>query len=496
VRESFRDHCYWNATAPATDFLPLAGEHRVDVAVVGGGIVGITAARALKDRGLTVAVVEARRVGREVTGRSTAKVTALHRLKFQQLEKKIGKKLTQLYADAQVAGLGQIQAYARDLKLDCDLETRPAFTYTLQKARVADIKREVDAAQRYGLAARLVTDTGLPFEVLAAVRLDDQVQFHPTKYVAELARTIPGGGCHVFENSRVIKWYETSVKTDKGRIKARCVIMATHLPFGDIGNLYKRVDPHAEPVIAARSTRVPNGMFICAEEPTHSIRTHTREDGTVYAVATGKHFTLGNIEEERESFADIGGWLGAHFEPGPIEHRWVNEDYMSADLVPFAGWAKAEGKKYLVATGFTAWGLTNGTVAGQMLADLAAGEDSQWLPLYRANRKTPHGGGSFAKKKSGGSGAAGEDKSTLKSFDDLANGQAAVRKIRGKPVAAFKDDDGTLHAVSAACTHMGCNVGWNETDRTWDCPCHGSRFALSGEVIHGPAVEPLAARKV
>jgi glycine/D-amino acid oxidase-like deaminating enzyme/nitrite reductase/ring-hydroxylating ferredoxin subunit len=492
--KSVMERSYWNATAAPTAFPTLTERVQVDVAVIGGGIVGVTTARALKSLGLTVALVEAKSVGRGVTGRSTAKVTSQHHLIYQTLEKKFDADTAKLYAEAQEAGIRHIQSLAREHAIACDIEPQAAYIYTLEEKYVEQLETEADIAGRLGLPARIVKETGLPFQVLAALRFDNQAQFHPTKYVAGLAETIPGDGSHVFEHSRVTAWEPTRVTTDRGHIVARHVVMATHLPLGQLGGYYTRAHPHAEPVLAARVGHIPNGMYLSAETPAHSIRTHTQADGSVYGIVAGPEFRPGATDDERKQVAELESWFSAHFQPGPIEYRWVNEDYASIDQAPFIGWSASHGDRYLVATGFGAWGITNGTVAGLILADLAAGRDNRWAKIFDAARLDPKGGAATFVKENvhvAGHLVGGYLSRKLKDIDELGRGEAAIMKIDGANVAVFKDEQGHVHSVSAVCSHMGCLVGWNETDRTWDCPCHGSRFGLTGDVIHGPATKPL-----
>jgi glycine/D-amino acid oxidase-like deaminating enzyme/nitrite reductase/ring-hydroxylating ferredoxin subunit len=490
------DRSYWNATASAPDFPALSGDLEVDVAIIGGGIVGVTAARLLKDRGQSVAVVEARRVGRQVTGKSTAKISSQHGLRYQTLERKFGADKARLYAEAQQAGVRRIIELARQYGIDADIEPMPAYVYTNDESYVEPIEKEVEVARRLGLPASLTRDTGLPFDVLAAMRWDGQAQFHPTKYVAGLAATIPGDGCHVFENSRAIDYEPTRVVTDRGAVAARHVVMATNLPLGQVGMYYAMNYPMAEPVIAARIRRVPPGMYKNAEQPGHSIRTHRDVGGEVYGIVAGNHFKPGHPDDEQKYMADIERWLTEHFDAGPIEYRWINEDYSSMDSGPFVGWSSSLGDGYLVATGFGAWGISNGTAAAMIIADLATGQENPWLDMFDATRIKPvAGAGEFLKENAEVAAhlVSGYLSRKPESYDELAPGDAAIMKIDGANVAAFRDESGKLHSVSAVCTHMGCILGWNATDRTWDCPCHGSRFELSGEVIHGPAIKALGA---
>ncbi|MFL6856338.1 MAG: FAD-dependent oxidoreductase [Allosphingosinicella sp.] len=492
------DRSYWNATAgQGASFPALRGALEVDVAIVGGGIVGVTAARLLKDRGATVALVEARRVGRQVTGKSTAKMSSQHGILYATLVSKFGEDKARLYADAQEAGIRKITELASQYGVDADIEPKPAFVYTNDDSYVEQIEKEVEVAQRLGLPATLTRDTGLPFDVLQAMRWDGQAQFHPTKYVQGLAATIPGAGSHVFENSRVVDWDTDRVATDDGVVRARHVVMATHIPLGQIGMYYALAYPMAEPVIAAPIGRVPPGMYKNAEQPGHSIRTHTGPDGQVWGIVAGNHYKPGHVDDEQSYMADIERWLTDNFEAGPVRYRWINEDYSAMDSAPFIGWSHHGGSGYLVATGFAAWGISNGTAAAMIIADLATGQENRWTEMFDAARIKPvAGAGEFAKENAEVAAhlVSGYLSRKPRSFDELAPGDAAILKIDGDNVAAYRDEEGRVHAVSAVCTHMGCILGWNATDRTWDCPCHGSRFELSGEVIHGPATRPLGSK--
>ncbi|HML93030.1 FAD-binding oxidoreductase [Methyloceanibacter sp.] len=318
---NFAGESYWNATASATAFPQLAGDVEVDIAIVGGGIVGATAARALKDAGLTVAVVEARRVGRQVTGKSTAKITSQHSLIYQKLDKAFGRSSARLYAQAQEAGLRKIQALVKQYDIDCSFEPKSAFAYTTNAESVEQIEKELDFALEFGLPAALVHETDLPFEVAAALRFDNQAQFHPTRYIGGLVGTIPGAGSHVFEESRVVEWEPQRIRTERGSVRAKHVVFATHLPLGQVGGYYAMAHPHAEPVVAAKLRRAPNEMYISVDRPTRSIRTHRANDGSIYAIAVGNSFKPGHPQAQREAFEGLESWLKHNFDARPIEYR-------------------------------------------------------------------------------------------------------------------------------------------------------------------------------
>jgi len=492
IRES-----YWNATARAVTFPALAGSLDVDVAVIGGGIVGVTTARVLKDRGLSVALVEARRIGEDVTGKSTAKITSQHNVALATIVDKFGEDGARSYAEANEDGVRAIAEMVARFGIRCALERKPAFVYTGLEEEAGRIEREVELARTFGLPASLTADTGLPFAVRAAMRWDDQAQFHPVDYVKSLAATLPGEGCHVFETSRVTDWDPKRIATEAGSVRARHVVMATHLPLGQIGLFYAQNYPHMHPVIMGRAdpARMPDGMYISVEAPRHSTRGHRASDGQAWMIFTGPSFTHGHEDEQKAAFTEIERFAADHFGVAP-DYRWTNEDYTPMDDAPFVGWSSSLRDGYLVATGFNAWGISNGAAAAKLIADLVEGKDNPWLKVFDATRIKPVAG---AKEFVTGTAAAashligGYLASKPKSFEEIGPGDGAVLKIGGRNVAAFREEAGAIRACSAVCTHMGCLVGWNPTDLTWDCPCHGSRFALDGSVIHGPAVTALEA---
>lgn len=486
---------YWIETASPPAFPALSGAIAVDVAVVGGGLVGVVAARLLKDEGLSVALIEGARFGQGVTGRSTAKITSQHNLKYTKLKGKFGIDGARTYAEANEAGLQRLLALAAEHGVDADIEAKPAYTYTTRDEHVGEIEEEAELARSLGFPASLTREAGLPFAVRVAMKWDDQAQFHPVKFVAGLAATIPGTNCHAFENSRVTDWDDDRVTTAAGTVRARHVIMATHLPLGQVGAYYAKTVPHMHAVIAgpAGPGPVPDGMYISVEQPRHSLRSHRAAGGPAHLVFTGPGFKPGQAEDERDAFAEIERFARAHFAV-TAQHRWTNEDYTPVDGRPYVGCSSRRAGGMLVATGFDAWGISCGAAAAMMLADMIAGRDNPWLDLFDASRlDVVHGAAPAAK--AGVEVAAhligGYLSRRPRDADALAPGQAAVIKADGETLAAYRADSGELHLVSAACSHMGCIVGWNQTDRTWDCPCHGSRFAPDGRVLHGPATTPL-----
>ncbi|MFN2587916.1 MAG: FAD-dependent oxidoreductase [Actinomycetota bacterium] len=500
-----RHQSFWIDTTAAPAFPALTRDVRVDVAIVGGGIVGAMAATFLKEAGKSVAVLEARRVCEGVTGHTTAKVTSLHTLVYAELISKFGEDKARLYAESNQAAIGTIAQICRARSLDCELTETNAFTYTVADDQVSKIEEEVEAAQRLGLPARYYDELPLPYPVKAAVGFDGQLEFHPRKFLLPLLESIPGDGSHVFEGARVVDVEEGEpcyVRTAGGRmVIAADVIVATNMPIVDKGFFFARAEPSRGYALAMEvpEDRVPGGMFINVGAPTHSVR-RARHDGRTLLILAGEGHHTGEGGIHREQWDRLEEWARNDLGATRVAYRWSTQDYYSLDKVPFVGRMTPGGGHLFTATGFSAWGMTNGVVAGRLLADLITETPNEWAELYDPNRLNVKSLPSFVKK--GGHDAKRLIGDRLKGAEDpaeiaaLAPGAGAVFDVDGEKVGIHRDDDGTLHAVSATCTHLGCIVAWNDAERSWDCPCHGSRFAASGDVLTGPARTPLEPREL
>jgi glycine/D-amino acid oxidase-like deaminating enzyme len=385
------------------------------------------------------------------TGYNTAKLSSLHGLTYTQLASSLGRDKARLYGEANEAGIARVFELAGELGIDCDLQRRPNYTYSEDAAEVADLQEEAGLAAELGLPASYVEELDLPFAVAGAVRFDEQAEFHPVKYVDGLAGALRGP---VHESTRVTGIGSGRVNTATGRsVTAGHVVVATHLSFLDRGLYFARCHPERSYVVAGRGAERPAGMYLSTESPAHSIRAHGE-----WLLVGGESHKTGQADAA-ERYERLTAWARERFGLQP-ELRWATQDQMPVDGVPYVGRHDPLSEDLWVATGFKKWGLAMGTAAAELLTAHIAGGEHPWAPLFDPNRLRPR--------------ASAPD--FVKENANVAYRFAADRvSKRGNP----------------RCTHLGCLLDWNSAEETWDCPCHGSRFAASGEVIEGPAVRPL-----
>jgi len=496
----------WIDAGPSQPELPrLERSVRTDVVVIGGGIAGLTTALLLREAGRDVVLIEAGRLARGVSGYTTAKVSSQHGLKYAELTSKHGADAARVYGQANEAALAWIAERVERDGIECDFRRQPSYAYVTSASQRRQVEDEVRAAVAAGLPASLAEETPLPYPVAGAVRFDDQAEFHPRKYLLALAEQLVARGAEVYERSHAVEvdadQDRVAVKTPGGRVDAEHAVVASHYPFLDRSFSFARVSPQRSYAIACRIVGdPPEGMHISGDSPTRSIRAIPLDDGEELLMVGGESHKTGTGGDTEQHYEALEQFAREHWDVESVAYRWSSQDGSTLDGMPYVGRLTPRSDRVLMATGFAKWGITGGTAAAHALADLIADRDSAAAELFDPWRKTLRASAVKLLEENAQVGARflGDriSKPGGRAIESLQAGEGDIVRHDGEKVAAYRDDDGTLVAVSPRCTHLGCQVNWNSAERSWDCPCHGSRFAPNGRVLEGPAVHALERKPI
>ncbi len=491
----------WQEVSLSQEYPKLDGDRTVDVAVIGGGITGLTTALLLAREGRSVCLIDQNRIGTGTTGYTTGKVTSQHHLTYARLTKTHGSDGARQYAMAMESAKERIAGFV-DEGIDCDFRRRAAYVYATNAVERKLLEAETRAAKQAGLPAFFDEEVLLPFPTRGGMRFDNQAEFHAGRYIAGLTRLATEAGVEILEHTRGTDVDETSdgciVHTPHGRIHAKHVVVATLMPFLDRAGLFARAFATRSYVLTARvEGDLPEASLIAAGSPMHSIRSVPYDGGELLMVSGQSHPT-GSPKAQPERYDQLGEFIQKHWKVKSFEHRWSAQDYSPDDGVPYIGRVNVRSKRVYVATGFKKWGLTAGTLAGMLITDAIGERSNPWANLFSTTRVKPFAAApKFLTENSRvAARMVGDRVLSLRQSEitDLQPGEGGIVNSCGKKVAGYRDDDGTLHAVSSRCTHLGCQVAWNGAERTWDCPCHASRFTVDGDILNGPATRPLPPR--
>ncbi|AKD02741.1 FAD-dependent oxidoreductase [Pontibacter korlensis] len=490
----------WSATTPFRTYPQLSGDIEVDVAIVGAGITGISTAYNLARAGQRVAVLEALKVGSGTTGSSTGNLYAPVDERLYNVESKHNEETLKAVASSRSTAVDFIEQRVQEYNIDCEFKRVPWYLFSEPgNDLMAQVERERRAAEKAGLPVTDQAPAGFPFKVESITNIANQAQFNPLKYVQGLAAAIEGENCRIFEGTKVTNVEDGEpcvVHTEQGKVTAKHVVMATHSPKG-IYAVHTAMEPYREYAMAVRlKGEVPaGGVYWHVQQMQHySVRPYSNEQGN-YLLVLGEAHKVGHQEHNEENFLKLEQYLTERFDVDHIVYKWAAQNYKPADVLPYIGTSPMQDHTY-IATGFAADGLTWGTVAGMIITDAILEKENPWATFFDPKRFTPIASApKFAKENISVATHLVKDwlfYGEAEQLKDIKPGEGKTIEIDDEKLAAYRDDEGKLHVVSSVCTHMGCIVHFNNAEKSWDCPCHGSRFSVEGEVLEGPAYYNLA----
>lgn len=492
----------WLSTAETPERPALARNDETDVCVVGAGIAGLTTAYLLAKSGRSVRVLEDGEIGSGETGRTTAHLVNALDDRYYELERMHGEEGARLAADSHTTAIDQIETIVKEEHIDCDFERVDGYLFTPPGDDRGTLEKELRALHRAGLTQVSLVDRAplTSFDTGPCLRFPHQAQFHPLKYLRGLANALErcGGRIHNGTHVEEIKGGPTArVTTSEGwEVTAKAVVVATNTPVNDVLTIHTKQAPYRTYVIGVRvpSGAVPHLLLWDTLDPYHYVRIAQLSDSEEVLIVGGEDHKTGQGTDMNERFSRLYEWTRERFPGvGEMVYSWSGQIMEPVDGMAFIGHNPGDTPNVYIATGDSGNGMTHGTVAGILLTDLISGRENRWRKLYDPSRITMSAAGEFAK----------ENLNVAAQYVDLVTGgevdspdqikpnTGAILRKGMRKIAAHRDASGTLHELTAICPHLGCVVGWNDTEKTWDCPCHGSRFSADGDVLNGPAISGL-----
>ncbi len=455
----------------------LERDLRTDVAVIGAGMAGVLTAFLLGEQGIDCVVLEAAKIGGGQTKGTTAKITSQHGLFYHTLTERYGRERARQYADASEEAIRQYRRIVKERQIECDFEEQSAYLYDLYDAET--LRREASAAEALGLPASFAETVELPFPVAGAVRFERQAQFHPLKFLAAVSE-----GLTIYEHSRVLSADAHMLQVNGYTVAADRIVFATHFPFVNFPGLYfARMHQSRAYSVALENAPKLNGMYVDAVEDGLSLRNY--ED--LLILCGCDHRTGENTEGGR--YGALRGIGRTLFPESRETAHWSAQDCMTPDRVPYIGRYGCGKPGWYVAAGFNKWGMTGSMTAAMILSDLIAGKENPNAAAFRPRRCSAAMAAGVLRACKQAAKGLGRQNLTMPeaAFDDLPIGHGGIVRVGDEKVGVYKDRQGKAHLVDPRCPHMGCQLEWNPDEKSWDCPCHGSRFDCDGRLLDNPA---------
>lgn len=497
---------FWTDSVEPISFPPLERDIQTNVIIVGGGITGLSIAYSLIQSGQKVVLIEDGNIGSGETGRTTAHLVTALDDRYYHLESLYGEEATRLIADSQKTAIDFIERTVKTHAIDCDFERLDGYLFLHPTDKRDSLANEHKALLRSGVeAVELPLTPGLT-DITPCIKFYDQAQFHPLKYLKGLCDTIRKMGGQIYTDTHADKIDSEGVVTSSGyKISAENIVIATNSPVNNKFVMHLKQYAYRTYVIGARIKKgsIPKALWWDTGDfkanskipPYHYVRTHQLDDTYDLLICGGEDHPVGMTDENRISEEDhyslLEYWVRQRFPIVDIIYQWSGQVLEPMDSLAYIGRNPIDKDNIFIATGDSGNGMTNGTIAGIIISDLINGKENPWGKLYDPGRfKLFSAGNVFFSEVVGGTIAYLKNKPHDVKSIELANipvEEGRIVELDGRKVAAYKDKNHVLHVVGAECTHLKCIVKWNNSEKSWDCPCHGSRFMVDGKVVNGPA---------
>ena len=487
----------------------ITNNYETDVCIIGAGLAGLSTGYYLAKEGINVIILDKDNIGQKVSGNTTAKITLQHNLIYDYLIKSFGTDFAMKYFKSNKEAISNIKKIIDDENIECDFEYQDNYVYTTNQDDITKIHNEIKAinslnnilnSNEKDIFADFVTSCNLPFKICGAIKVKDQAQFHPLKYMFGLSKAIKNKGGIIFTNSLV-----TDVKqkdgvyttyTDKHFIKSKYIVIASHFPFKDFPGFYFSKMYQSTSYVLGIDTKSDlfDGMYISSDKPTFSYRTAKYKDKKILIMAGGDHKTGYAPDNNQTGYNILEQEAKKYYPNCEILYRWNTRDCITIDKVPYIGDFSNLMPNMFVATGFNKWGITSSNVAANIIRDKILGIKNEYSKIYEATRFSPIKNAHEMKNITSQvlkSFVTNRIKIPEENLSAIKNDNGGIIKVNGASIGIYKDINGKVFAVNPTCTHLGCLLTWNNLDKTWDCPCHGSRFDYTGKNLYDPAFKDL-----